>query len=282
MPARNHIDLVEKTMHVLEALGESWGGANLKTIAARTGLVKSSAFRILYTLRELGYAEQAAASGVHRLSPKILMLSRKVAAASSLPEIARPHLVWLRDTVRESVWLGQLRQRQVILVDGVEARHPLQLRYGIGDPCPVHATALGKSIAAHLPPRELNRLLGEGRLRRFTPHTMIRRSSLQMELARVRQNGFAVNDEETTEGAIIFGSPIFDVQRRVFAAVSVTVPTIRCYAQKRKLMIELLKKTSAAITADLATLGFRAPEMEMSSERNAVLNIPSGAASRGR
>ncbi|MBI3470608.1 MAG: helix-turn-helix domain-containing protein, partial [Candidatus Solibacter usitatus] len=63
MPARNHIDLVGKTLRVLEALSEQEHGAGLKDVAGRVGLVKSSVFRILFTLREMGYVEQAEPNG---------------------------------------------------------------------------------------------------------------------------------------------------------------------------------------------------------------------------
>jgi DNA-binding IclR family transcriptional regulator len=63
MPARNHIDLTVKTMRVLEALVDSADGASLKDVSLRLGLIKSSAFRILFTLKELGYVEQIGENG---------------------------------------------------------------------------------------------------------------------------------------------------------------------------------------------------------------------------
>src|SRR5262245_35893656 len=70
MAARNHIDLTVKTMSVLESLVESGEGASLKDVAARVGLIKSSVFRILFTLKELGYVEQVKDSGRYRLTFK--------------------------------------------------------------------------------------------------------------------------------------------------------------------------------------------------------------------
>jgi IclR family acetate operon transcriptional repressor len=270
MAARNHIDLVEKTLRVLEALAESDGAVSLRVIARQAGLPKSSAFRILYTLQELSYAEKPGPDGIYRLTAKILALSRRVAIPSSPLEIARPHLLRLRDAVGESVWLAQLRQGKVTIVDGVEAAHALHLRYAIGDKCPLHATALGKAIAAHLPPQELKRALGAARLRRFTPRTITHRSRLRIELARVRQCGFSVNNEETTEGAIIFGSPILDAQGKVFAAISVTLPIVRCSPQKRRVIVAHLREASAAVTAELVARGFRAPEADVHMTRSAV------------
>lgn len=262
MVARNHIDLVEKTMRVLEALAGNPTEGSLKDIAVQARLVKSSTFRILYTLKELGYVQQAGVNGTYRPSPKLAALSRKAASEPAFLEIARPHLSRLRDEVWESVWLAQLRHGKVILVDVVEASHALRLRYDIGDQCPCHATSLGKAIAAHLSPPELECMLGKGKLRRFTRHTMTSRSRLRTELARARRNGFTVNNEETTEGAIIFGAPVLDVQGKVFAAMSVSVPTARCSPSRRKGIVAALKKAGIALGADLARLDYRAPEPE--------------------
>src|ERR1051325_3715389 len=96
MPARNHIDLVVKVMNVLEALQPSESGVSLKDVTAKVGLVKSSVFRILYTLREHGYVEQTG-DGNYRLTLKILGLVRRPAARPTLINIARPHLLGLRD-----------------------------------------------------------------------------------------------------------------------------------------------------------------------------------------
>jgi IclR family acetate operon transcriptional repressor len=256
MAARNHIDLVEKTLRVLEALGESARGVHLKAIVSRVGLVKSSVYRILYTLKELGYVEQPSSNGAYRLTLKLLALSRKTAFSPSLVKVARPHLTRLRDELEEPVWLAEQRAGVVILVDVVEAPQPLRLSYGVGDRCPLHATALGKAIAAHMSPQQLNLALGAGELPRFTPHTITARPQLLAELARVRRRGFAVNEEETVEGAVIVGSPVLDSDGHAFAAISVSTLTVRCSARKREKMIRAVRNTAAAITADLAGLGF--------------------------
>ncbi|MGH9327642.1 MAG: IclR family transcriptional regulator [Terriglobia bacterium] len=262
MPTRNHVDLVERTMRVLEALAGNPGEGSLKSIAARAHLVKSSAFRILYTLKEMGYVHQAEANEPYRPSPKLAALTRKTSSDPALLEIARPHLNRLRDEVWESAWLGQLRHGKVILVEVAEASHALRVRYEIGNRCPWHATSLGKAIAAHLSPAELEFALGEKELPRFTPHTITSRSRLREELARVRQDGFAVNAEETNTGATIFGAPVFDAQGRIFAAVSLGVPTARCSPPQRAAIIAALKKASGELKTDLARLGYRAPEPE--------------------
>lgn len=144
MPARNHIDLTVKTMSVLESLVESPDGASLKAVAARVSLIKSSVFRILFTLKELGYVEQVSESGRYRLTFKTAGLVRRSIEHLTLGKLARSRLVNLRDRLQESVWLAERRRHGIILIDVVEASHPLKLAFDVGDLCPVHATALEK------------------------------------------------------------------------------------------------------------------------------------------
>jgi DNA-binding IclR family transcriptional regulator len=260
MPARNHIELTVKTMRVLESLVESDDGASLKDIAAHLGLIKSSVFRILFTLKELGYVEQMGETGKYRLTFKTAGLVRRSAEHLTLSKIARSHMLALRDRLQESVWLAELRHHGIVLTEVVEASHPLKLTFDIGDLCPIHATALGKAIAAFLPSHRVEALLGKGKLPRFTSRTLTRRDDLQREFLRVRQRGYAMNSEETVEGAILAGAPLFDSSDKVFAAISVSCPTVRCSPGKRKEIVERMVAASSTITRDLKDAAFKAPE----------------------
>jgi IclR family acetate operon transcriptional repressor len=257
--ARNHIDLVGKTMRVLEELARSQTEVCLKDLAQRVGLVKSSVFRILFSLKELGFVEQKAANGSYRLTVKVHTLVRGSASSPTLIHIAQRYLRALRDHLQESVWLAEWRRGAVILIDVVEARHPLRLSFTLGDHCPLHATALGKSIAAHMDPVTLESSLGR-RLQRYTAQTKTNRQELLAELARVRDQGFALNREEILEGAILVGAPVFDSLSRAFAAISVSCPTARCTPAKRRAMIVAVVDAGKRISRDLAQVGFRSPD----------------------
>lgn len=259
MPARNHIDLVVNVMKVLEALQPSESGVSLKDITARVGLVKSSVFRILFTLRENGYVEQAG-EGSYRLTLKMLGLVWQPAVRPTLINIARPHLLGWRDRLQESVWLAERRRKAVIIVDVAEVGHPSRLSFEIGDRCPVHATALGKAIAAHLPPQELDTLLLDAKLQRFTASTLTRRADVVAELAKVCRRGYSINNEETVVGAPLVGAPIFDSVGTVFAAVSLSAPKARCSSAKKRAMIAGIRQISQAITSDLGLAAFRVPQ----------------------
>jgi DNA-binding IclR family transcriptional regulator len=258
--ARNHIELVEKTMRLLEVMAERPQGMPLREIAARVGLVKSSTFRILFTLRELGYADKSENDGAYRLTLKIAGLTQRSSFRPTLVGVAKPHMNRLRDELWESVWLGEWRRDGCVLIGVEEATHQLQLSFKLGDSAPLHATAIGKAIGAHLAPEELEAALGKTRLERFTRRTIVSRTALRAEYEKVRKLGYAVNDEETIDGAILIATPIADSAGKVFAALSVSAPTVRCSAEKRKLMIAGLKRAASAITKELEIARFRFEE----------------------
>ncbi len=256
MPARNYIEVVEKAMRVFEVLANGEGSKSLGTISAESGLVKSTAFRILFTLRELGYVERNANTGFYALNLKVLGLARGAKAKATLTRVARPFLDALRDELDESVWLAERRGNQVYVVDVAEAHHPLRLLLKLGDLSPIHAAALGKAIAAHVEDAELDEMLAAQPLRSFTPKTITDACELMGHLAEVRRQGYAVNDEETIPGAVAIGVPIFDANGRVFAAVSITAPTTRWQAEKLEATAGKVKACAEDISSVFMDLGY--------------------------
>ena len=126
----------------------------------------------------------------------------------------------------------------------------------MGDVCPLHASALGKAIAAHLSPHEFRKVLGSGKLARYTESTLTDRQKLHAHLARVRKEGYSTNEEETIRGALAIGAPIFDWAGKACAAISVTAPTARCSLTKRAAIIAEVKRAGADISADLARVRY--------------------------
>jgi len=260
MPARNNINLVGKTMRVLEVLAECGGSTSLKEITSRVDLVKSSVYRILFSLRELGYVEQKDSAGVYTLTWKMHSLLRKGGTQMTLLDLARPHMVRLRDEIQETVWLAEWRAAAGVVIGGVDVPHRLRFSIDIGSTVGLHSTALGKAIAAHLPVPVLTDVLGSGKLSRATSRTITTREELRAELDRVRQRGFAINKGESVDGLIAVAAPVFDAKDRILASVSVGSPIFRCSAAKQKLIIAAVKRAAGAITADLVNLQFEPRE----------------------
>lgn len=259
MPARNHIAVVEKALAVFEALARFNGSAELKDLAEKTGIGKSTVFRILHTLKELGYVEQVSHGQVYTTTAKVFGLARSPARRPRLTNIVHPYLVRLRNELQESAWFAEWCNGVAVLVDVVESRQPLRLSYDLGDRCPLHASALGKAIAAYLNDEDLMTVLPDETLPQFTPYTTEKRDDLVRELVLVRKRGYASNRQETVEGAVVFAAPLLLPSNRVVGAISVTSPLVRCPTAQRQKIIQHVKGAAHAASELLAQIDYRPP-----------------------
>jgi IclR family acetate operon transcriptional repressor len=128
----------------------------------------------------------------------------------------------------------------------------------VGDRCPLHASALGKAIAAQLPEQELETLLNDDDLPQFTKYTIQSALELRRNLAQTRKRGYAVNNQETVEGAVVFAAPLVIASGQVVGAISVTAPSAKCPAAQRQQIIAQVKRAAASASETLSQIGYRA------------------------
>ena len=217
---------VERALNILHQfiLGEA--EISLSEISHRVGLHQSTAFRLLATLSAAGFAEQNPNTGRYRLGPASLSVGQAFLRHSDLRQLAEAPLANLRDRSGETVHLATLHGEDVIYLEKLPGLHPIGLMSSrVGDRSPAHCTGLGKALLAHVP-EELVRDLFAGGLRSYTPRTITRMGAFLPELAKVRQMGFAIDDEEHEQGVMCVAAPVFD-SHRVVAAISVAGPADR-------------------------------------------------------
>lgn len=195
--------------------------ARLTDLAAYLQVDKSNASHILKTLVASGYVEQAEGRR-YRASLKV-----QASAAPSLEEIiayrGRLHarLEKLVELTGECAHTAVLVGTQVWYVDKIDSTLPLKVDHPIGALAPLHCTALGKAFLA------FGDNVDPGVLETFTPHTITRRVALDAEIARSRKQGYAVDDEEFTQGIRCVAVPVYDTAGKMIAAIGVSGPTAR-------------------------------------------------------
>lgn len=250
MAARNYIEVLDKAARVLACLGNHQAPVSLQEIARRSGLVKSSTFRLLYTLEKLGYVQRVEPGPLYRLGPRLLSLAATALHDRDLNRTALPFMEALLARFRETVNLGVLDQGQVLYIQVLESPQTHRLAARAGLRSSLHSTAMGKSILAHLPERELAGLLG-GKLTAFTARTITEKQALRRELARVRERGWAVDNQEDSHGARCVGAPIFDGGNHVVAAISVSAPAVRMGPARLKEMAGEIRAACLSISGEL-------------------------------
>lgn len=217
---------VDAALSILETLGTGQE-MGVTDLAKKLGLGKSSVYRLLATLARRGYVEKGPHSDRYRLSYRLFLVGSAAADRFSLREAAHPVMERLAAETGETVNLGVLDGTRVVNLHKVESRHFLRMHMKVGGGVPAHATALGKALLVGLQPAELARRLRGRRLERLTPRTIGDRRSLAGALARIRKQGFAIDNEECSLGLRCLAAPILDHRGTVAAALSISGPTHR-------------------------------------------------------
>jgi DNA-binding IclR family transcriptional regulator len=234
------IEVLAKGTRILEALSKRPAGMTLHELSGSLGLAKSSAHRLLSAWIQLGYIERAEKQRF-RLGFKIIELGARLNRQSSIVERSRAVLSHFHQTIDESVYLGVYHDGDVILVDAIESTKALRVCVDIGEKCWLHASAQGRCVAAWLSEARIQDILS-GELQRITRHTNQNPDKLTEIFEKVRQQGYAVNYEETVEGAVCLGAPFFaGTDGPVLGAIGTSIPISRCDTP-------LLESTSILIT----------------------------------
>jgi IclR family acetate operon transcriptional repressor len=214
---------VERVCAILNLLQGSIEGVSLLEVAQATDLPKSSAFRYLWTLEARRYVERDADTGLFRLGLGFVgMQSQQV---EMLRQRARPWLEKLRDQYEETANLGILDGDSVIYLDSVESRRSVRLSVSRGDRDAVHATALGKAIAAELSEAQAREVLSHAGMSAKTDRTITDPETYMKELAEVRRAGYALDNCENESDGRCVAVPIRGM--RLPVAVSISAPSSR-------------------------------------------------------
>ena len=246
------VGVVTKVLRVLEALQASPTGLQLKDIALRTNINKSTAYRFLAHLESEGYLFRDD-SGAYIVGPKLARLGSGSAYHATLRTVSRPVMQRLWVTTTETVNLGVISGLDVLYLDVLESSHSFRLVSQVGSRRPLHCTALGKAMLAFLSDNERESALSSLRLEKFTPRTITTIQKLERELKKVSQQGFAVDDEEAGFGSRCVGAPIFDQSGNVAAAISISGPNTRV---DRTRLLEISKAVREGAQVISRNLGY--------------------------
>ena len=221
---KNQVQSVAKAFAVLKAFGGDVPELTAAEVAARAGLDRGTAFRLVHTLVGLGYLRAVPDNRRFRLTLKCLELGHSVLAAGDLPGHAEPLLRELVPGVADAGSLGVLDRGEVIYLARVDAGLE---RQGVvrrpGSRIGAYATALGQAIMAWLPRQEqVAHLEGVARVK-LAERTLTDLDALLARLAEVRERGYAVSDGENAYGLVTVAAPVLDPRGAPCAGVSLTV-----------------------------------------------------------
>lgn len=222
---------VLKALEILESVAEAKVPLSAGEIAKLCGMSRPTAYRLLTTLQSQGYI--ANNGHEYTLGTKILSLSGDFLASFDLPSISHQYLRQLSEMSGETTYVSILDGTEILYINKVESMQAVHSNCTIGTRNRLYSSSMGKAILAFLPPAERDTILDKiAPLEAFTPNTITERDALLIELERIREQGYAIDDIEGEEDVRCVGAPIFDRVGRPFAAMSLSGPAFRLSVER--------------------------------------------------
>jgi DNA-binding IclR family transcriptional regulator len=245
LPASRHVESVARAVAILEELAAARSELGTNDLARRTGINVSTVSRLLATLADGGLVEHVPSTGRYRLGLGVVRLANALPDGRDIRSLARPHLGELVGLLQETATVSVPGEHEAVTLDFVQS--PLSVRSvaEVGRTSVAHATAVGKVFLARggtLPSAELTK---------FTRRTIVDRAALEVEIAAVREQGWAeaLGEREADMNAVAV--PVLDRTGKLVAILGVQGPSARFRGEAIKTAARLLADRAAQISAVL-------------------------------
>lgn len=263
-----YVQSVERAFAIVEVLKEH-GELGVAEISAALGLDRSTVHRLLSTLRHLGYVNQNKDSLRYSNSLRFFDIGNSVQRSFGLGDVARPFMKALAEDTGEGVNLAVLQSYCMVYLVKIESSATISVNVPLGAYIPAYCTGLGKMLLSGLPDEEIRAVFSDSgepavrgrthehlQIRRYTERTLPNVDALCAELAKIRERGYSVDDEEYIEGLFCVAAPVHSSAGEIVAALSVARP---CFAGMKPVRkdSEILKKLLAAADGISRALGWR-------------------------
>ena len=245
--AQNTIKSLDRAMEVFEYLSEGQGKP-LTMLADEMGQSPATVYRILVTLEGRGMVEFDHEDQVWHIGPQAFVIGARFLRRTSLVDRARPLMRKLMEATGETANLGIQKENAVLFLSQVETHATIRAFFPPGTLSPMHASGIGKALLAHMDNDRLERVLARQELHAFTPQTIIDPQALRENLAIIRAQRFAVDDEEKNTGMRCIAAPVFDINREAVAGLSVSGPTSRVSAAEIERLSRPVIEAAQALT----------------------------------
>ncbi len=245
-----------RALTLFERLAESPMGINLTDLSLQLGMPPATVHRLLSTFEETNFVEQDVDAGLWYVGLKAFTVGNAFLKRRDFIETARAYMQELVEQCGETVNLGVIDEGEVVFISQVESKEMMRMIVAPGSRSPIHASGVGKAMLASLDEQEVAQLLHHRGLAHYTERTIDSPAKLRGELERVRQQGFALDDEEHAVGLRCVAASIFDENAVALAAISLSGPKARIIDSRVAELGSAVRQTAAEITE---ALGGRIP-----------------------
>lgn len=246
-PSDPTVQGLDRAISLLELIARR-PGLSLTDLAAESGQPIASAYRALVTLQARAWVEAVEPGPLWHIGPGAFRLGSAFLAHGGLETRARPLLAALAAESGETACLAVPLADRMLMLAQHESRAPIRAFFPPGDLAPMAASAGGKAVLAHLDEDTVVEMVDTLGLPRLTSLTLTSLPSLMRDLTRARDRGFALDDQEQTEGLRAVAAPVFDAMARPQAALIVAGPAFRFGLSEATRLGPRLAEVAATLT----------------------------------
>ena len=244
-----HAPAVERALDVIELLAASERDLALSEIVERGNIPRQSLIRILNTLCNRGIVDKGEKRGFYGLGMKLLHLGNSLQDNIKLRSVARPLMQELEENTHKTVELSTLDQDQLILIEQVEGTEGIRLYTRIGSAYPYfHAVAVGKIYLAHMDPEKRHKVLDKIGLPAVTENTITDMNELEMELLKVKKEGYAFEDQELRKGVRRIVAPVYDFRNDLAGCIGIAATLFSFELEDREYLGSMVVGTANEIS----------------------------------
>lgn len=247
---RRTVQAVETSCDIIDILREL-NGAGVTEIANEVDVSKGAVYTHLATLEENELVVKR--DGEYRLSLRLLGLGEHVRSQMRIHDVLEEEVEKIAKKSGEVAQFMVEEHDQGVYLEKAEGQNAVQTSSYVGDRNPLHCTALGKAILAHLPVERIDQIVDRYGLPAKTSNTITDRDKLDEELAQIRKEKIAFDREEIFKGLQCVAAPVIDQREELIGAVSVTGPTSRMQGPRLNDEIaSMVQHTSNVIEVNVA------------------------------
>lgn len=248
----DQVQSLVRALSLLNRIAESPDdGATLTDLAQQVGLPASTAHRQLLTLEQERYVRFNHDRRLWTIGVQAFVTGCAFIKTRSLPALARPHMRRLMEDSGETVNLAIEDKGEAVYLAQVECRQMMRVFARPGMRVPMHCSAVGKAIFSGTSEKAIAKVLHQHGMPRLTAKTITTPAGLRAELAKVRTQGYAVDDEEHAVGLRCIAAPVFDETGDVIAAVSASGPMARIGEDRISQLGQLVAQAARAISGEM-------------------------------
>lgn len=264
--SRYRVQVLDRTFAVLQTIADADTDPAAAQIARYLRLHKSTVHRLLVVLEHYRLITKGA-DGAYRLGTRLIELGERAIARLKLSEHAGPFLRDIANETGEGAHVTILSGAEMLSVAHVEGRWSLQSLTRTGQRTHIHCTAAGKAVLAFLSEEACDAVIAKLNLARYTRRTLVKPSAIKMDLIGVRNNGFAIDDEEFEEGLRCVSAPVFDHGGHVIASISMAAPVFRLRKDRLPQVGRIVMAAARGLSAEL---GYQEPTGRLKPRRSTI------------